>query len=142
MAVSVGSIFSGPAQPCRPLAQVGDIIKVLEVVLLFAAQVVALPGRRQGGTLCRELHVKVADVLPSLDGRHEWGWDFPLIERLPVHPLDIQCALGFPVQTRPVVSLLGDSYPEERLFLHIFSILLSRAKTSVRVPPQQLHPNE
>lgn len=82
-------------KPQRPLAQVGDIVKVLEVVLLFAAQVVALPRRRQDGTLGCELHVKVADVLPSFDAGHERGRDFLPIERVPVHPLDIQGVLGF-----------------------------------------------
>lgn len=72
------------------LAEVGDIVKVLKVVLFFTAKRVALTGRRQCRSLSCELHIEVADIFSSFDCRYERGQDFPLIKCLPVRSLNIQ----------------------------------------------------
>lgn len=70
------------------LAEVGDIVKVLEVVLFLAGEGAALSGRRESRKLSGELHVEVADVFFASDGRDERRRDFSLEKRLPVHTLN------------------------------------------------------
>lgn len=69
------------------LAEVRDVVEILEVVLLLAGQGAALAGRREGRSLGRELRVEIADVLFSFDKRDKGRQDFPLKESLPVHTL-------------------------------------------------------
>lgn len=73
----------------RPLtlAEVGDKVKILELVLFGGGERAALAGRREGRSLGRELHVEVADVLFPSDGRDERGQELPLEETLPVDTL-------------------------------------------------------
>lgn len=70
-----------------PLAEVRDVVKVFEAVLVLAGEGAAFAGRREGGGLGGELLVKVADVLPPPDVGDERGREPPLQQRFPVHTL-------------------------------------------------------
>lgn len=121
------------------LAEVGYIVKILEVVLLLAIEGAALAGRREGGSLSCELHVKVADIFLSSDGRDERRRDLPLKKGLPVHILKRHSHLvSHQDALQQHWDLKLDTHPEERLFFDIFSIFFSRAQTSFRIPSQQL----
>lgn len=96
--VTLPSPFSGqslttgaddpPSTPWpQALAEVRDVIKIFEVVLLLPRNGAALAGRRERGGLGGELRVEVADVFLPHNGRDEGRRDFPLEKRVPVHSL-------------------------------------------------------
>lgn len=78
---------SGQLKTPRPLAEVGHVVEVFEVVLLPAGESPALARRRQSRILSRELLVKITDVFLSSDSRDKRWRDFPLEKGVPVHPL-------------------------------------------------------
>lgn len=71
-----------------PLAEVRDVVKVPETVLVFAGERTGLTWRRERRRFCGELLVKVTDVFFAADGRDEGRGQLLLQQRLPVHALE------------------------------------------------------
>lgn len=73
--------------PPAPLAEVRDVVKVPEALLVFTGEHARLSWRRERRSLGGELLVEVADVFLTDDGGDEGRGDLPLQQRLPVHIL-------------------------------------------------------
>lgn len=71
-----------------PLAEVRDVVKVPETVLVFAGERTGLTWRRERRRFRGELLVKVTDVFFAADGRDEGRGQLLLQQRLPVHALE------------------------------------------------------
>ena len=70
-----------------PLAEVRDIVKVFEAILVLAGESARFPGRRERRGFGGELFIEVADILLAADGGDEGRGEFPLQQCLPVQTL-------------------------------------------------------
>lgn len=77
------TFFPGPAS----LAEIRDVIKVPEALLVSAGERARLPRGRQRRGLHGELFVEVADVFLAADRRDKGRRDLLLQQSLPVHVL-------------------------------------------------------
>ena len=71
-----------------PLAEVGDVVKVPEALLVFAGEHTRFAWWRECRRFGGELLVEVADVFLPDNGGDEGGGSLPLQQHLPVHILE------------------------------------------------------
>lgn len=77
-----------PPPPRSTLAEVRDVVKVPEAVLVFAGEHARFTWRRERRSFSGELLVEVADVFLAANGGDEGRGHLPLQQRLPVHVLE------------------------------------------------------
>ncbi len=75
-------------RPPSPLAEIRDVVKVPEAVLVFAGEHTRLPWRGESWRFSGELLVEVTDVFLAANGGDEGRGHLPLQQRLPVHVLE------------------------------------------------------
>ena len=139
-----------------PLAEVWDVVKVPEAVLVFAGEHAGLPGGREGGEFGGELLIEVTDVCFAADGGHEGRGHLSLQQRLPVHILNGDGEEEMKnawVMNKNVLIFLTSSYicfqePKKTteaansFFRSLLSELTCARVESVTVPPTLLFMND